>query len=339
MDFLNPREPVSTWSHGLWLLLVLPGSVLLWRRSRGDRGKQLSLLIYGLSLVFCATASTLYHAARSAESRIATFALLDYLGIYFLIAGTYTAIAWNLLRGRWRRGILALVWAWAIGGWAIRLSFTSLPPWLSTGLYLLMGWGSVFCYVEVARRLSHRALLPIVAGGVFYSLGAFINLLHQPVLWPGVFGRRAVPRVRAGRQPGPLLVRAHGRHPVRVRARDLLNTGAGFREHRNDFGPQRTNRVTLVTPSPRPKRPQPEMFRVFGATRVVAVGGSSHGMVGQVDTCPARSERGRSDFRDRPAFNFRKGLFLRHFLIPRKHAHYWISRENGCTHHGVPDLA
>jgi hemolysin III len=189
MDFLNPREPVSTWSHGLWLLLVLPGTFLLWRRSRGGRAKQLSLLIYGLSLVFCSAASTLYHGVRPAGYRIATFALLDYLAIYFLIAGSYTAIAWNLLRGRWRRGILILVWTWAVAGSALRLACaTTLPPWLSTGLYLMMGWGSVFCYVEVARRLSHRALSPVVVGGVLYSVGALINLLGQPVLWPGVFG-------------------------------------------------------------------------------------------------------------------------------------------------------
>ena len=54
-------------------------------------------------------------------------------------------------------------------------------------MYLAMGWGAVLCYFEVARRLSHRNLLPVVVGGVLYSLGAVINLLHQPVLWPGVF--------------------------------------------------------------------------------------------------------------------------------------------------------
>ena len=56
-----------------------------------------------------------------------------------------------------------------------------------TLMYLAMGWGAVLCYFEVARRVSHRNLLPIVVGGVLYSSGAVINLLHQPVLWPGVF--------------------------------------------------------------------------------------------------------------------------------------------------------
>ena len=27
----------------------------------------------------------------------------------------------------------------------------------------------------------------VVAGGVFYSVGAVLNLLHRPALWPGVF--------------------------------------------------------------------------------------------------------------------------------------------------------
>src|SRR5437764_1364648 len=64
MDYLHLREPVSAWSHGAGLLLALPGTLLLWRRSAGDTTKRLSLLVYGLSLAFCYTASTLYHGVR-----------------------------------------------------------------------------------------------------------------------------------------------------------------------------------------------------------------------------------------------------------------------------------
>jgi hemolysin III len=31
-------------------------------------------------------------------------------------------------------------------------------------------------------------LRPLVAGGLFYSVGAVLNLLRWPVLWPGLFG-------------------------------------------------------------------------------------------------------------------------------------------------------
>jgi hemolysin III len=187
MDFLNPREPVSSWSHGVWLMMAVPGTVLLLRRSGGDRAKQLGFLIYGLSLVFCAAASTLYHGVHAPEQRIATFALLDYIAIYVLVAGSYTPIAWSILRGRWRKGILIMVWLWAASGSLLRLTWTTQPPWLSTGLYLSMGWGSVLCYFEVARRLSFRDMILIPLGGLLYSVGAIFNLMEQPVLWRGVF--------------------------------------------------------------------------------------------------------------------------------------------------------
>src|SRR5262249_45289949 len=77
-------------------------------------------------------------------------------------------------------------------GSLLRLTWTTHPGWLSTGLYLGMGWGSAFCYAEVARRVSGRALLPILVGGVLYSVGAVINLLQQPVFWTGVFEAHAL---------------------------------------------------------------------------------------------------------------------------------------------------
>ena len=58
---------------------------------------------------------------------------------------------------------------------------------LATALYLGMGWGSVACYGELVRVSSHRAMRPLVIGGVLYSVGAVINLLGWPVLWPGRF--------------------------------------------------------------------------------------------------------------------------------------------------------
>src|SRR5262249_44382120 len=99
-----------------------------------------------------------------------------------------TPIAWTVLDRYWRRGILGLVWSLAALGIAIHLTCQTVPLWLSTGFYLGMGWAAIFAYFEVARRLSHRALLPITAGGVLYSVGAVFNLLHRPIIWPGVFG-------------------------------------------------------------------------------------------------------------------------------------------------------
>src|SRR5260370_20396385 len=107
MEAFDFREPVSSWTHCAGLMLALPGTLILWRRSDGDLGKRLSVLVYGLSLIFCYAASTLYHGVRLPADRVEVFAQLDSVGIFSLIAGSYTPLAWNLMRGRGRGWALA----------------------------------------------------------------------------------------------------------------------------------------------------------------------------------------------------------------------------------------
>lgn len=192
MMVLNLREPVSALTHGAWLLLIMPGALLLWRQASGDRVRRFVLLGYAVCLALCASASTLYHGVQRDQERLAIYLLLDHIGIYVLIAGTCTPIAWTLMRGRWRLGTLAVAWLAAFLGIAVSVYFGDLPSWLGTSLYLAMGWGSLFCYLELARTISHRTLSPILVGGVLYSLGAIFHVLHWPVLWPGLVGGHEV---------------------------------------------------------------------------------------------------------------------------------------------------
>ena len=82
MNLLDFREPVSAWSHCAGMMLAVPGTYLLWRRSAGETSKRLTLLVYGLTLAFCYLASTLYHGVRLPESGIRAFARLDGVGIF-----------------------------------------------------------------------------------------------------------------------------------------------------------------------------------------------------------------------------------------------------------------
>ena len=181
------REPASAWTHLAGLMLALLGTAILLRRG-GDPGKRISLLVYGLCLVSCYAASTLYHGVRLPADRLAVFVRLDSVGIFALIAGSYTPLAWNLMRGRWRMGTLAAVWGAAAASIALIASGRRFSPVTGTCVYLAMGWGVVVCYARIARVVSHRALLPVVLGGVLYSVGAVLNLLGRPALWTGVFG-------------------------------------------------------------------------------------------------------------------------------------------------------
>jgi hemolysin III len=188
MGLLDLREPVSAGSHGLWMLLAIPGTILLWRRARGDLAKQVSLLAFGVGLVACYAASAAFHGVRATPGRLSVFDRVDHAGIFVLIAGSYTPIAWNLLGGAWRWGTLASVWATTALGTTWLLAMGALPVLVATAVYLVMGWGGLFCCVEIARVLSGRSVRLLVLGGVVYSVGAALNVVGWPVLWPGVFG-------------------------------------------------------------------------------------------------------------------------------------------------------
>jgi hemolysin III len=169
-------------------LLTLPATVVLWRAARGDRPKQISLLIFGLSLSFCYAASTLYHAVRLPQPQIDFYEIIDFIAIYFLIAGTCTPIAFNILEGRWKWVMLILAWGLALLGSLIRLLVPEIPQWLYTSVYLGMGWAMISCYFELTRVLSRRTVWPLLQGCLFYTAGSLINMLPRTSFWPPSFG-------------------------------------------------------------------------------------------------------------------------------------------------------
>jgi hemolysin III len=203
MLLLDLREPINAWSHGTGMVLALPVTWVLWKRCTEQsnysnqrqgcgstlyqRVKALCLLVFGVSLMMCYGTSAVFHAVRLSGEPLGWLQRLDHVGIYLLIAGTYTPVAWSLMRGSWWWGTMTTVWTVALVCAARVWCGGVLPMWVSTLTYLTMGWGALFCYFELARTYSHWTLLPLPLGGVFYSVGALLNLARWPVLFPGVF--------------------------------------------------------------------------------------------------------------------------------------------------------
>jgi hemolysin III len=202
MVLTDLREPLSAWSHGAGMMLALPVTWVLLRRcacprfrynveQRGDstrfqRIKALCLLVFGVSLTLCYGMSAVFHGVKLSGEPLLLLQRLDHIGIYVLIAGTYTPIAWGLLSGSWRWGTMTAVWTIAVVLGTRVWCGAPMPMWVSTLTYLVMGWGAVFCYFELARNHSHRTLLSLPLGGVFYSVGALINLARWPAPFPGL---------------------------------------------------------------------------------------------------------------------------------------------------------
>lgn len=203
MLLFDLREPINALSHGVGMMLALPVTWVLWKRcsklgdaggrepgrssSRYQRIKALCMLIFGITLIVCYGVSAAFHGVRLSGEPLYRLQRLDHVGIYLLIAGTYTPVAWALMRGSWSWGTLTTVWTIALLC-AFRVWCGGVMPiWVSTPVYLALGWGALFCYFELAKTYSHSTLLPLPLGGVFYSIGAVLNLMRWPTLLPGVF--------------------------------------------------------------------------------------------------------------------------------------------------------
>ena len=182
------REPVNGLTHLVAAFVAILGLVALAYLARDNLGKLTSLSIYGTTLVLMFSASTLYHLINAGPRVSLTLQKFDHAAIYLLIAGTYTPICLHFLTGFWRSGFLAVIWAFALIGVAVKLIVIKAPRWLTAGVYLLMGWLSILAVGEITSRIPTDAIVGLLVGGMFFTVGAVVYILKRPNLIPGVFG-------------------------------------------------------------------------------------------------------------------------------------------------------
>lgn len=188
---MRMREPFNGASHLIGLLLGGTGTVMLLRMAQ-RREQLIALSIYGATLILLYGASTLYHTLFLTERQLRALRTLDHIAIYFLIAGTYTPIAWITLDNRLGWALLTCVWLIALAGVPFKLFYLDAPVWLSTGTYLLMGYMAMVAVVPLARAVPLGGLLWLVAGGIAYTIGAVIYSRRRPDPFPGVFGHHEI---------------------------------------------------------------------------------------------------------------------------------------------------
>lgn len=168
-------------------LLTLPLVVL----TRGDWLNHVASAVFGVTSVVLFVASSLLHSLWVGERHEVWLRRFDHAAIFTLIAGTYTPVLLIALRPESPRlawTLLAVVWAVAVAGVIFKLLWIEAPRWLSTGLYLLMGWLVIGAIVPVARALGTTNLVWMAVGGLFYTVGAVIYGTKRPDPWPGRLG-------------------------------------------------------------------------------------------------------------------------------------------------------
>ncbi|MFN0138967.1 MAG: hemolysin III family protein [Pyrinomonadaceae bacterium] len=169
---LSVEEVANTLTHGAGLLLSIVGFLVLATLAiiYGDGWHIASSAIYGSSLVILYAASTFYHSAVTPH-RKSLLQLVDHCCIYLLIAGSYTPFLLMVMRDSFGIGLLALVWAIAAFGIAMKIIFRGRFNAVGIAMYLIMGWLGVVAVQPLYFALGLMPLILVVAGGVSYTLG------------------------------------------------------------------------------------------------------------------------------------------------------------------------
>ena len=185
-----PREPINAFSHMAGALASVVGLTLLVVVAALKAGVWhiVSFSIFGLALVLMYTASALYHSLYLSPTGLLRLKRLDHIMIFMLIAGTYTPLCLVPLRGPWGWSLFGTVWGMALAGIVLKVFFINIPRWVSTAIYLAMGWLCVVAVYPLVVTLSTGCLFWLALGGLFYTIGAVIYGVKRPDPWPAILG-------------------------------------------------------------------------------------------------------------------------------------------------------
>ncbi len=176
LTYYNSNEEkwnVITHAIGLVLSIIALVLLIIHASTHGTTKHIVSFTIFGASLILLYSASTFYHYTQNPELR-KKLNILDHASIYVLIAGTYTPFTLVTLKGWLGWTIFGVTWGIAIIGIVLKLFYTGRFEKLSTIAYVAMGWIIIFAIKPLIASLPLNGLYWLVAGGVFYTVGAIL---------------------------------------------------------------------------------------------------------------------------------------------------------------------
>ena len=180
---LKIKDPGSALTHFIAMLTAMIAATPLLIKAASVPGtmhlKALSVFIVSMILLYAA--STVYHTFDISEHVNKILRKIDHMMISVLIAGSYTPICLLVLGGRTGLILLAIVWAFAIAGILIKAFWVFCPKWVSSVLYIGMGWTCVLAFTQLLNSLSPAAFGWLLAGGIIYTVGGVIYALKLPI--------------------------------------------------------------------------------------------------------------------------------------------------------------
>ena len=177
------KDPGSAITHFIGMLMAIFAAIPLLIKAAHEPGRidLVSIAVYAASLILLYAASTTYHTFNISKKVNTILKKIDHMMISVLIAGSYTPICLLVLGGRMGWILLAIVWGFAIAGILIKAFWVFCPKWVSSVLYIGMGWTCVLAFTQLLNSLSPAAFGWLLAGGIIYTVGGVIYALKLPI--------------------------------------------------------------------------------------------------------------------------------------------------------------
>ena len=172
-----------------FFLAPLAGLVLL-ARSQGRASGAVVVYAVALSLLYGVSAA--YHRGRWSPERRRLMKRLDHGTIFLMIAGTYTPVCAVALGDGGDWALLSTVWALAAVGFVLALVGVVERPGVGHVFYLGLGWLGVLSLPDIAEAVGAGGVALLLAGGLLYTVGAFVLAARWPNPFPSTFGYHEV---------------------------------------------------------------------------------------------------------------------------------------------------
>jgi hemolysin III len=171
-----------------WAFVASLGVGVLLVAGTTGAAERVSAAVFATAVATMFGVSALYHRITWQPRARRWMRRLDHAAIYLLIAGTYTPFGVLVLSGVWRWTILPIVWGGAVAAIALKLAWVDAPGWLSAVLGIALGWVGVIAFPQLWAHSGLAGLVPLLLGGLLYTVGAIVYARRRPDPVPAVFG-------------------------------------------------------------------------------------------------------------------------------------------------------
>lgn len=177
------KDPGSAITHFIAMIASIIGAIplLLKAIQKPEPVYWISMLIFISSMTLLYAASTSYHTFDLSSQTNRRLKKIDHMMISILIAGTYTPVCLIALKPSTGTLLCLGVWIMALGGILLKAFWVYCPRWISSVLYIAMGWLCLFALGQLWANLQRAAFFWLLSGGIFYTVGGIIYALKLPL--------------------------------------------------------------------------------------------------------------------------------------------------------------